>query len=109
LKRSRQPTSTVLFIVLLLGPAVLLVGCAEELDEDTYVQVMIDQTELMFSEALDPEAALERAAEDNDTSLEAVEDFRAELEKDPDLQRSINDRINLALDEAIQPSLLPGQ
>lgn len=101
-------TAIALLGLLTLLLSLVAVGCAEELDEETYIQVMLDQTLLMFSESLDPETALEAAAEENNTSLKAVEAFREELEKDPDLHRAINDRINLLLDELILPSLIPG-
>lgn len=95
--------------VLLVCVGLFAAGCGAEITDDLYVEVKIEQNELMFSEALEPEKALEKAAENHDTTVEAVREYQAELEKDPDHLKAVNERINQAADELFQPSLLPPQ
>ena len=95
--------------VILSLACLILTGCGGEVTDDLYVEVKIEQNELMFSESLEPEAALEKAAENHDTTVEDIRDYQAELEKDPDHLKAVNESINQAADELFQPSLLPTQ
>jgi hypothetical protein len=97
---NRRLLSAVFVAFLLLG------GCGREMDDDLFVKVSIDQLRIMFDEGLTPEEALERSAESNDTTLEAVREYQVELESDPDHLRAVQDRINRETEELFTPSLL---
>lgn len=97
--------SRCVFPILILT-ALALWGCGMEVDDDLFVKVSIDRLRIMFDEGLPPEEALERAAEDNDTTVEAVREYQAELERDPDHLRAVQDRINRETEELFTPSLL---
>ncbi|HUT99579.1 MAG TPA: hypothetical protein VM054_10970 [bacterium] len=97
---SRSLLLALILAVLALG------GCAKAVDDDLFVEVSIDQLRIMFDEGLTPEEALERAAADNDTTIEDFQAYQAELEGDPDHLRAVQDRINRETEELFTPSLL---
>lgn len=91
---------------ILILTALALWGCGAEVDDDLFVKVSIDRLRIMFDEGLPPEEALEKAAEENDTTVEAIRDYQVGLELDPDHLRAVQDRINRETEELFTPSLL---
>jgi len=95
----------------LLLAALLLTGCAKEVDDDLFVEVdddlfvevAIEQLRVMFDDKIAPEEALERAVEAKGTSVEEYFAYQVLLEADPDHLRAVQDRINRATEELFTP------
>jgi hypothetical protein len=82
----------------LLGAAVLsllllVAGCGSSLDDETYIELVIDKTNYMIDENLTAQAALEKAAADHQTTPDEVADFEQELANEPDRVAEIAERI----------------
>ncbi|MCX7022645.1 MAG: hypothetical protein NTW26_10320 [bacterium] len=80
-------------IVLLPLLLVLLAGCGSDMDDETYVAVILAKTTYMLEDELPVDEALAKAATDNGVTPEDVYKFEDSLSNDPEHLASVVEMI----------------